>query len=293
MTLGPSPDASGGDCADRLLSASGLPRAEARLLLEHASGRRREWLLSHGEDPLGELVSERFVSLKTRRLAGEPIAYLVGEREFHGLAFAVDPSVLIPRHETELLVEEAIRRAPRSGSVIDLGTGSGAIAIAIAAARPDLTVTATDASHEALALAKRNAQRIGAAATRIRFKPGNWWQAAEKAARFDLIVSNPPYLADDDPHLSEGDLRYEPRTALASGPDGLEALRAIAAGAGDRLVPGGWLLLEHGWQQGHAVRSVLTGHGFTAVCTLRDLAGHERVTLGQAPARAPGGTDAA
>lgn len=293
MSLAPSPDETGSDCADRLLGASGLPRAEARLLLEHASGRRREWLLSHGEEPLGTLVSERFFSLIARRLAGEPIAYLVGKREFHGLALAVDPSVLIPRHETELLVEEAIRRAPRNGSVIDLGTGSGAIAIAMAAARPDLAVTATDASRDALALAEQNAQRTGAAATRISFKPGNWWQAAEEAARFDLVVSNPPYLADNDHHLGEGDLRFEPRAALASGPDGLEALRAIAAGAGDRLVPGGWLLLEHGWQQGPAVRSLLAGHGFAAIETLCDLAGHERVTLGQAPARASRGTDAA
>jgi release factor glutamine methyltransferase len=280
MAGGPKPLAL--TCADRLLAASGLERAEARLLLEHASGRRREWLLAHGDEPLGDEVSERFVTLANRRIKGEPIAYLVGEREFRGLLLHIDPSVLIPRPETELLVDEALARAPTGGRVLDLGTGSGAIAVALAVARADLAITATDASEAALAIAQGNARRHGAD-PRIRFRAGHWWRALEPADRFDLVVSNPPYIADGDSHLREGDLRFEPRSALASGPDGLEALRDIAAGAATRLSHGGWLLLEHGWDQASAVRSLLGSAGLVAVESLRDLAGHERVTLGQAP----------
>lgn len=269
-------------CAQQLLAGSALPRAEARLLLEHASGRRREWLLAHGDEPLGIEVSERFLSLSRRREAGEPIAYLVGKREFRSLELAISPGALIPRPETELLVEEALKRASRDASVVDLGTGSGAIAISIAAARPDLHITATDASHDALAIARANARLHGEAAARIRFLAGHWWHALPPDGRFDLIVSNPPYIADNDPHLLIGDLRFEPRQALASGPEGLDALREIITGARARLVPGGWILLEHGWLQGQAVRELLIQSGLVSVASVRDLAGHERVTLGRA-----------
>lgn len=228
-------------CAQQLLAASALPRAEARLLLERASGRRREWLLAHADEPLGIEVSERFLSFSRRREAGEPIAYLVGTREFRSLQLVVDPGVLIPRPETELLVEEALKRAPRTARVIDLGTGSGAIAISIAAVRPDLHITATDASDRALAVARTNARLHGEAAARVQFLAGHWWQALPPDRQFDLIVSNPPYIADGDPHLLAGDLRFEPRQALASGPEGLDALREIAAGARARLAPGGWI----------------------------------------------------
>ena len=272
-------------CSDRspdaLIAASGLPRAEARLLLEQASGQRREWLLAHGDEALEDAACERFLSLKSRRQNGEPIAYLCGEREFHGLAFQVDPAVLIPRPETELLVDEAARRAPSGASVLDLGTGSGAIAIALAVTRPDLRLIATDQSVDALALARANAHRHQLTEPRVAFRQGSWWQAIGSSERFALIVSNPPYIADRDPHLDQGDLRFEPHQALASGIDGLDALRAIIADAPAYLQPDGWLLLEHGWDQGQAVRALLARAGFEAIQTLRDLADHDRISIGR------------
>jgi release factor glutamine methyltransferase len=269
--------------ADSLVGNSALPRAEARMLLERASGRRREWLLAHGDEPLEPCVSECFLALEARRIKGEPIAYLCGEREFHGLALRVVPAVLIPRPETELLVDTACARAPASAAILDLGTGSGAIALAIAATRTDLRITATDQSIEALAVASDNARRHGLGEDRIIFRPGSWWQAVGADERFDLIVSNPPYIAESDPHLAQGDLRFEPRAALASGPDGLEALRDIASGALAHLVPGGWLMVEHGWNQAEAVRLLFDAAGLRDARTLRDLAGQERVTLARAP----------
>ena len=270
--------------ADALIATSALPRLEARALLEFATGHRREWLLAHGDEPLESAVSERFLALEARRLAGEPIAYLCGEREFHGLVLGITPAVLIPRPETELLVDETCARAPTGASVLDLGTGSGAIAIAIATLRSDLRLTATDCSADALALAQDNARRHGLGPDRLTFRPGTWWQALTPGTRFDLIVSNPPYIAASDPHLAQGDLRFEPRTALASGPDGLDALRDIASGALNHLRAGGGLMVEHGWDQGEAVRMLFAAAGLTDPCTLRDLAGHERVTLAHAPA---------
>ena len=268
--------------ADRLIAASPLPRAEARRLLEHASGRRREWLLAHGDEPLDLSVSEHFLALEFSRVKGEPLSYLCGEREFYGLTLEVDQAVLIPRPETELLVDAACERAPPGATILDLGTGSGAIAIAIAVTRPDLRVIATDRSDEALAVAARNAARHGLAPNRLGFRAGSWWQAIAPAERFALILSNPPYIADTDPHLAEGDLRFEPRNALASGSDGLDALREIAAGAPAHLAARGWLVVEHGWDQGAAVRSLFLEAGLEDVHTQPDLAGHERLTFGRA-----------
>jgi len=268
---------------DALVAASRLPRAEARRLLEHASGRRREWLMAHGDEPVDTTVCERFLTLEERRVNGEPMAYLCGEREFHGLALRIDSAVLIPRPETELLVDEARRLAPHGAMVLDLGTGSGAIAIALATQRVDLSLVATDRSAPALAVAHQNALHHGISPQRLALREGHWWQAVGSAERFDLIVSNPPYIADTDPHLVEGDLRFEPITALASGPDGLNALREIAMGAPAHLASAGWLAVEHGWNQGAAVRALFTQAGLADVRTRRDLAGHERVTLGCAP----------
>jgi release factor glutamine methyltransferase len=273
---------------DALLAASGLPRLDARALLEHVAGRPREWLAGHGDEPAPPEAAGAFAALAARRRAGEPLAYLVGEREFAGRRFAVDPAVLVPRPETEALVEAALARLPAPGvrapRVLDLGTGSGAIAVTIALERPDATVVATDASPAALALARRNAGALGAAA--IDFRPGDWWAALDAGdPPFHLVVSNPPYVAEDDPHLDDPALRHEPRIALAAGPQGLDAIEAIASGAPARLAPGGWLLLEHGHDQGAAVRRTLERAGFESVATLADLAGRDRVAIGRAPGR--------
>lgn len=271
---------------ERLALESGLPRLEARVLLEHASGHRREWLLAHGDEPAGARAAGAFAELARRRLAGEPIAYLTGVREFLGRRFEVSPDVLIPRPETELLVQQALARAPRAARLLDLGTGSGAVAVSIACERADLRVAATDRSSEALAMARRNAQRLAGdalASARLVFRAGHWWAAIEPDERFDLVVSNPPYVAAGDAHLAGGDLRFEPRTALESGADGLDALREIVAGAPRHLKPGGWLLLEHGSEQGASVRALLASAGLRDIETLADAAGLARVTLGRWP----------
>jgi release factor glutamine methyltransferase len=279
---------------DALLAASGLPRLDGRALLEHASGRRREWLLAHGDEPADDAAARRFGELAARRRAGEPLAYLTGMREFLGRPFAVDASVLVPRPDTELLVAAVLDRLPPPGPrpprVLDLGTGSGAIAVSLALARPDAAVTATDRSTAALACARANARRLGADA--IAWRLGPWWDAlAATDGPFEAIVANPPYLAAEDPHLADPALQREPREALAAGPSGLEALAAIAAGACARLAAGGWLLLEHGASQGAAVRALLVRGGLADVATLDDLAHLPRVTLGRRPgdAAAPAG----
>jgi release factor glutamine methyltransferase len=268
---------------DDALRTAGLPRLEARALLEHACGRPREWLVAHGDEPMTADAAERYRELCVRRAAGEPLAYLVGWREFFGQRFAVSPSVLIPRPETEALVEAAIARVPVGGTAIDLGTGSGCIAVSLARARPDLRVTATDASADALALAAENARVL--AGGRVRLRLGDWWQAVEPGERFDVALANPPYIAADDPHLLEGDLRHEPRAALTDGGDGLAAYRTLARGAPAHLEPGGWLLLEHGFDQGAAVRALLEEAGLVEVATERDAAGLERVSRGRARIR--------
>lgn len=271
---------------DRLVLASGLPRLEARVLLEHASGRRREWLLAHGDEIADARAADAFAGLARRRRDGEPVAYLTGSREFLGRDFEVSPSVLIPRPETELLVQAVLDRALPGARVLDLGTGSGAIAISLACERADLYVVATDRSPEALAVARRNAQRLAGpalAGARLLWRAGSWWDALDAQDRFDLVASNPPYVGAGDPHLAQGDLRYEPQQALVAGGGGLDALREIVAGAPRHLRPAGWLLLEHGCDQDGALRALLAGAGFESIQTLRDVSGLPRVTLGRRP----------
>ena len=256
--------------------------ADADLLLAHALGRSRTWLLAHGDDGIAAAEAARFTALVERRAAGEPVAYLTGSRGFWTLELAVTPATLVPRPETELLVELALERIPADAEarVADLGTGSGAIALAIAKERPRARVLATDAREAALEVARGNARRnrIG----NVEFRHGDWL-APLHGERFDLVASNPPYIALGDPHLDEGDLRFEPPSALSSGSDGLDAIRAIARAAPAHLRAGGWLLLEHGWEQGGAVRALLHEAGFAEVATERDLEGRDRVTLGRKP----------
>lgn len=273
---------------DALQAAAGLPRLDARALLEHVSARPREWLVAHGDEPADALIAARFDALAARRREGEPLAYLTGYREFFGRRFAVDRHVLVPRPETEGLVEAALSRLPARGPaplrVLDLGTGSGVIAITLALARPDLQLSATDASAKALACAQANAGRLSAPP--IDWYQGDWWTALPaRTPRFDMVVSNPPYLADSDPHLGDPALRHEPPGALACGPQGLEAIEQIVARVGAHLLPGGWLLLEHGCEQGSAVRDRLRQAGLSEVATLPDLQGLDRVSLGRLPDR--------
>lgn len=261
-------------------AALGLERLDAQLLLLHVLGRDsrdRGWLLAHDTDVLADEAGEAFLQLARRRAAGEPVAYLAGEKEFYGLPLRVDARVLVPRPDTETVVEWSLevlhgRDAPR---VVDLGTGSGAIALAIQSARPDAQVEAVDRSADALAVASANAARLHLP---VRFRQASW---LEGAGRYDLVVSNPPYIAEADPHLPA--LRHEPREALAAGPDGLDDLRAIVAAAPAHLASGGWLLLEHGWDQAEAVRHLLTAAGFVEVQSRPDLAGIPRCSGGRRP----------
>ncbi|WP_310567258.1 peptide chain release factor N(5)-glutamine methyltransferase [Hydrogenophaga sp.] len=268
----------------RQASAAGLDRLDAQMLLLHALGRSphdRAWLIAHDGDPLPPAISNRWSELLQRRLAGEPVAYLLGEKAFGGLTLQVDARVLVPRPDTEALVEWALDALPPSGSdaprLLDLGTGSGAIALTVASRRPDVQITATDASADALVVAQANAQRLDLP---VRFAHGAWL-AAVPGERFDVIASNPPYIAEGDHHLAA--LTHEPISALTAGPDGLDDLRQIVAQAPDALHPGGWLLLEHGHDQAAAVRALLAAHGFDAVGSRNDLAGIERCSGGRWP----------
>jgi release factor glutamine methyltransferase len=263
----------------RAAAALGVERLDAQLLLLHALGRAvhdRAWLLAHDGDALPEAAWRELAQRCARRLAGEPVAYLLGEKEFHGLVLRVDARVLVPRPDTETLVDWALDllRGCETPRVLDLGTGSGAIALALQHARPDAQVDAVDASADALAVARGNARRLGLA---VRFAQADWLDGA--AGGYDLIVSNPPYIAAGDPHLPA--LVHEPASALVSGADGLDDLRRIVRAAPDHLRPGGWLLLEHGHDQAPALRALLAERGLAEVQSRADLAGIERCAGGQ------------
>lgn len=253
---------------------------EAELLLAHAMNQSRSYLKAWPDADLNHSQQQVFIDLVRRRANGEPIAYILERREFWDLELRVTPACLIPRPETELLVELALQLIPTNApwKIADLGTGSGAIALAIAKHRPTCRIIATDTSETALKLAQDNAAQLRI--TNVDFHLGNWFDCLA-AQRFQLIVSNPPYVADNDPHLSQGDLRFEPATALSSGPEGLEDIRQIINAAPDHLEPGGWLLLEHGYDQATAVTQLFRDCGFTNVSTQADLAHRERVTYGK------------
>lgn len=264
----------------------GLERLDAELLMGAVLGKPRSWLLAHDTDALPDPALSAFLALVDRRAQGEPVAYLLGHKEFFGLTLSVSAEVLVPRPDTEVLVEWALELL-QAGSghphpaVLDLGTGSGAIALAIQHQHPRAQVTAVDASAGALAVAQANAARLGLP---VRFQLGSWLTPVA-GTRFDLIVSNPPYIADDDPHLRG--LTHEPKQALTSGPDGLDDIRWIAAHAPAHLLPGGWLLFEHGWDQADAVAALLQHHGFVNVTSREDLGGHRRCTGGHWPSGGP------
>ncbi len=249
------------------------------MLLAHALGVERPWIIAHGRDCVSDAQAQAVEALIARRRAGEPIAYITGEREFYGLSLHVTPSVLIPRPETELVVEQALTLIAGRGTpkVLDLGTGGGAIAVSIAHARSDAQVWASDASAEALAVASRNASRH---AVVVRFVQGDWFITLAEE-RFDVIASNPPYVAQGDPHLEKGDVRFEPQAALLGGLDGMDCIRTIAAGARTHLAPGGWLVFEHGYDQGQACVRLLARLGYTNVVDTQDLSGLPRVCKGQ------------
>jgi release factor glutamine methyltransferase len=266
----------------------GLARLDAQLLLLHVLHRRegdRAWLIAHDADALSPVQEAAFMTLCERRLTGEPVAYLVGRKEFHGLPLKVDRRVLVPRPDTETLVDWAVetlglrsaaRRPGWNPGIADLGTGSGAIALAVKKSCPDANVVAIDRSEDALQVARANAAALGLA---VDFRQGDWLAGIESS--FDVIVANPPYVAAGDPHLAH--LGHEPIEALASGADGLDDIRRIVAQAPQRLVPGGWLLLEHGWDQAQAVRGLLVHAGLVSVQSRRDLSGIERCSGGQRP----------
>jgi len=272
------------------LAQSGLVPVDAQVLLAYAVGNTRAWLTAHADESLTPNAAARFFSLARRRRDGEPIAYLTGVREFWGLSLLVTQNVMIPRPETETLVERALARlAPdRALHVLDLGTGSGAIALALARERPRAHIVATDVSEAALRVADANARRLGL--YNVSFILADWYDGIELSSErpaFDVIVSNPPYIAAGDRHLGEGDLRFEPMAALTPGGNGQSALSTIIAGASQRLTPGGWLIVEHGYDQQDDVRALFESAGFFDLESTRDLAGIPRVCAGLLPLAAP------
>jgi release factor glutamine methyltransferase len=274
----------------KLVRASDEPRREAEVLLGAALGRSRAWLLAHPEERVLDCeATDRYEAFVTRRAHGEPVAYLLGEKEFWSLPLRVGPGVLVPRPETELIVERALAHLPadRESDVLDLAAGSGAIALALASERPRCRVIATDVAPAAIETTRGNALRLGLGA-RVEVRRGAWFEPVA-GCTFDLIVSNPPYIATDDPRVEPAVRRYEPAEALFAGPTGLEALRAIVQGAPGHLAPGGWVVLEHGDTQGAEVRRLLQQAGCAEVRTHRDLAGLERCSEGRARPASPQG----
>lgn len=263
------------------LQASESPRRDAEILLGFVTGKARTFILAFGETPLTDEQHEQLAALLARRVRGEPVAHLIGEREFWSLPLFVSPATLIPRPDTECLVEQALARLPAAPCrILDLGTGTGAIALALASERPDCQVTAVDLIPEAVALAQRNAEHLGI--RNIEIVQSRWFSALE-GQTFSLIVSNPPYIDAQDPHLAQGDVRFEPLSALVAADNGLADLHTLIKDAPRYLLPQGWLLLEHGWQQGAAVREIFARYGWQQVETCRDYGDNERLTLGRRP----------
>ena len=252
---------------------------EANLLLQHILNVNRAWLIAHAEDILTTEQDAIFEALLQRRLNGEPIAHILGSREFFGLNLKVTADTLIPRPDTETLVEAALEKIPKTAQarVLDLGTGTGAIALALAKHCPQAHVTAVDFSENALTVARENAENLST--PNVSFMHSHWFSALNNQ-QFDLIVSNPPYIAEHDPHLTQGDVRFEPKSALTSGADGLNDIRHIIAHAPQHLRPSGWLMLEHGYDQAEAVAKLMAEAGFTEIAHAQDLAGIQRVTFG-------------
>ncbi|MDA8511665.1 MULTISPECIES: peptide chain release factor N(5)-glutamine methyltransferase [unclassified Citrobacter] len=263
------------------LQASESPRRDAEIILEFVTGKGRTYILAFGETQLTEAQCEQLNALVARRQRGEPVAHLTGVREFWSLPLFVSPATLIPRPDTECLVEQALARLPASPCrILDLGTGTGAIALALASERPDCTVTAVDRMQDAVELANRN--RLNLAIDNVRVLQSDWFSALS-GQQFEMIVSNPPYIDEQDPHLAQGDVRFEPLSALVAGENGLADIMLIIDQSRRVLTTGGYLLLEHGWQQGEAVRDAFTRAGYQAVETCRDYGGNERITLGRIP----------
>lgn len=265
--------------SNKLAIDSDEASVDVRLLLQQVLNVNHAWLISHPDDALSADKINAFNTLLERRLAGEPMAYILGQREFYGLNLKTTSATLIPRPDTEVLVESALAKIPTdiSANVLDLGTGSGAIALAIASQRSLANITAVDFSEEALQVAQENAASLNF--NHVVFKQSSWFDALTNR-KFDLIVSNPPYIAKEDVHLQQGDLRFEPITALASGIDGLDDIRVIVANAPQHLNQNAWLMLEHGYDQADAVSRLLADRGFTQVSHALDLAGIKRVTMG-------------
>ena len=253
-----------------------IGRFEAMILLAHILGKPKEYLIAHDDEELPDTTLMTFDVYVSMRLDGVPIAYLTGRQEFFGRYFTVDHNVLIPRPDTEVLIEQALIVAPEKPEILDIGTGSGCIAITLAKECPGALVTATDISEAALSVARSNAEALDA---KVEFRKGSWWEAVPEVARYDLIVSNPPYIRNDDEHLPA--LRHEPQGALTDGGTGLSCLEEIAAHAMNHLRHGGWLLVEHGWDQGHDVAALFRSAGLAAVRTVRDYGGNDRVTMGR------------